>query len=328
MESEAVRAPLKLGLIGAGDVVRRFYLPALAGGAAFEAHAIASPGGRSARDLAAAHAIPVVCDGADALLGRAEVDAVAVCTPPDTHRRIVTAALRRGKHVLVEKPVTTGAADCAALAGLAARGSAILYYTFNNRLREENRHLTECVLGGAIGTLEAIDVEWLRTKPVAASAWLHDAHRAGGGVLADLGSHLIMIALGLVPGRRRFVATCSTTRRSGRTDDPEDVATGQIVIDGRLPLTIRTGWGMALDRPAIVNLRAFGRAGMATNLDYDGPRSDGYGAVLAAFATHVRARRQPDLGIMVDTMRLLGALLAAARTGYPVTGRFRGGGWS
>jgi predicted dehydrogenase len=324
-----VREPvLRLGVIGAGDVVRRFYLPALADHPALRLVALASPGGGSARALAAQHGVPVACDGAAALLARADIDAVAVCTPPHTHRRIVGAALRGGKHVLVEKPVTTSAAGCAALVAEAARASSILYYTFNNRLRDENRHLTRRVLSGAIGALEAIDVEWLRTKPVADRPWCRDPRQAGGGVLADLGSHLIMIALGLVPERRRFVAHASTQRRSGRADDPEDVAVGQVVIDDRLPLAIRTGWGMALDRPAIVNLRAFGRTGMATNLDHDGAKSDGYRAVLDAFAAHARARRQPDLGIMADTMRLLGALLASARTGRPVAGRFRGGGWS
>ncbi len=147
-------------------------------------------------------------------------------------------------------------------------------------------------------------------------------------MLADLGSHLIMIALGLVPERRRFVATATLLQRSGRPGDPDDVAAGHVLIDGRLPVTLRVGWGMALDRPAIVALRAFGRTGMATNLDHAGPTSDGYRAVLDAFAAHVRARRQPDLGIVADTMRLLGALYAAAHTGRPVAGRFRGGGWS
>jgi len=321
------QAVLRLGLIGAGDVVRRFFLPALATRPSIRLVAVASPGGRSAGQLAGQHGIPVACDSADALIARADLDAVAVCTPPHTHRRIVAAALRRGKHVLVEKPVTTGAASCAALIEAATRADTILYYTFNNRLREENQHLTGRVLSGALGTLEAIDVEWLRTKTVQDIAWRHDPGQAGGGVLADLGSHLIMIALGLVPARRRFAARCCLVRRSGRARDPEDFAAAHVVIDGRLPLSIRTGWGMALDRPAIVNLRAFGGTGMATNLDYEGPTSDGYGAVLDRFAAHVRARRQPDLGIVADTMRLLEALFAAARTGQVVAGRFRGGAW-
>jgi predicted dehydrogenase len=318
---------LRLGLIGAGDVVRRFYLPTLATRPSIRLVAIASPGGRSAGELADRHGIPAVCDSADALIARTDVDAVVVCSPPYTHRAIVMAALRHGKHVLVEKPVTTSAADCAALIAAASRSDAILYYTFNNRLREDNRHLTERVLSGAIGALECIDVEWLRTKPMPDRAWCRDPAQAGGGVLADLGPHVIMIALGLIPRRRRFSARCCLVRRSGRVRDPEDVAAGHVVIDGHLPLLIKTGWGMALDRPAIVNLRAFGRAGMAANLDYGGPASDGYGAVFDRFAAHVRARRQPDLGILADTMRLLDALFAAARTGRVVTGRFRGGGW-
>jgi len=321
------QAALRLGLIGAGDVVRRFFLPALAARPGYRVAAIASPGGGSAGALAAEHGIPAVCDSAEALIARADVDAVAVCTPPDTHRAIVAAALRARKPVLVEKPVTTAAQDCAALIAAAARTKTVLYYTFNNRLREENRHLTERVLSDALGALDCIDVEWLRSKPVQDLAWRHDVRRAGGGVLADLGSHLIMIALGLVPARRRFSARCSLVRQDGDRRAPDDLATAHIVIDGSLSLLLKTGWAMALDQPAIVNLRAFGRAGMVTNRDYRGPTSDGYGAVLDRFAAHVRARRQPDLGIVADTMRLLEALYRAARSGRPVAGRFRGGGW-
>jgi len=42
--------------------------------------------------------------GLDALLARADVDLVSICTPTDTHVALVRAAIRAGKHVLVEKP--------------------------------------------------------------------------------------------------------------------------------------------------------------------------------------------------------------------------------
>jgi len=109
------------------------------------------------------------------------------------------------------------------------------------------------------------------------------ARRAGGGVLADLGAHLIMIALGLVPERRRFVA-----HACARSDAP-----------GWRPTSTTTASSPTATAP-----------------------------VLDAFAAHIRARRQPDLGIVVDTMRLIGALLVSARRGRPVAGRFRGGAWS
>lgn len=317
-----------LGLIGAGDVVQRFWLPALATRPRFRVAAIASPGGRSAAPLAARFGVPQVCDDAEALIALPAVDAVAVCTPPDSHAALGIAALAAGKHVLVEKPITAQYADCAALLAAGERADKILYYVYNNRLRDENQHLTARVRSGALGRLEAIDVEWLRTKGTLDPAWWHDTARAGGGVLMDLGSHLVMIALGLVPARSRFTARASLLRRSGNPADPEDVATAHVVIDDHLSLTVRTGWGMALPEPALVNLRAFGRAGMASNRDLVSTTTDGgYGDLLDRFARHIETRNQPDLGIVDDCARLLDALYEAARTGTVVTGRFRGGGW-
>ena len=323
-----VETRIGFGLIGAGDVVQRFYLPALAARPRFRLAAIASAGGQTARALAARHGIAIVCDSAAALLARPDVDAVAICTPPDRQAAIAVAALAAGKHVLIEKPIAASYGEAAALIAAAERAVPILYYTFNNRLRDENQHLTARVLGGALGALDCIDVEWLRTKPVRAEAWCRDAGRAGGGVLADLGSHLIMIALGLVPGRTRFAARCTLQRRGGQPDAPEDLAIADVTIDGRLTALLKAGWGMALDRPAIVNLRAFGRDGMATNHDYDGAKADGYGALLDRFAAHLDAGRQPDLGIVDDAARLLQALYDAARSGGVVEGRFRGGAWT
>ncbi|MBV8165653.1 MAG: Gfo/Idh/MocA family oxidoreductase [Alphaproteobacteria bacterium] len=317
-----------LGLIGAGDVVQRFYLPTLVGHPRLRVAAIASPGGRSARALADRHAIPSVCDTAEALIARPDVNAVAVCTPPDSHRAIGSAALAAGKHVLMEKPIAPDYADCAALLGAARSGGAILYYAYNNRLRDENQALTARVLSGAVGPLEALDVEWLRTKGMLDPLWWRDPARAGGGVLADLGSHVIMIALGLVPARSRFSARAALLRRSGNDADPEDVAVAHVVIDDAIPLSLRAGWGMALNQPAIVNLRAFGRRGMATNRDHDGPARDGYADLLDRFAAHIDARRQPDLGIVDDCARLLQALYDVGRSGGVVEGTFRGGGWA
>src|SRR5260221_2335930 len=177
-----------LGLIGAGDVVQRFYLPALAARPRFRLAAIASATGKTARALAARHDIGAVCDSPAALIARPEVDAVAICTPPDRQPAIAAAALAAGKHVLIEKPVAASYHEAAALIAAAERAPGILYYTFNNRLREENQHLTARVLGGALGALTCLDVEWLRTKPVRSEAWCRDPARAGGGGLADLGS--------------------------------------------------------------------------------------------------------------------------------------------
>jgi predicted dehydrogenase len=57
-----------------------------------------------------------VTDSLDALLARDDIDAVSVCTPTDTHAEVATAAVRAGKHVLVEKPVALDRSAVGALA--------------------------------------------------------------------------------------------------------------------------------------------------------------------------------------------------------------------
>ena len=79
----------------------------------------------------------------DEVLGDDAVDAVVVATPPRTHHPIVKAALEAGKHVLVEKPLATTAADAQELVDLAADrglvlmpGHTFVYSPAVNKIRE------------------------------------------------------------------------------------------------------------------------------------------------------------------------------------------------
>jgi len=60
------------------------------------------------------------------VLGRSDVDAVVVATPPETHFRITTEALRAGKHVFVEKPLSLSASEGSAMVEEAARAGRVL----------------------------------------------------------------------------------------------------------------------------------------------------------------------------------------------------------
>ena len=68
----------------------------------------------------------MVWDDLDTMLALPEIDAVIVATPPRTHHAIVRAALDAGKHVLVEKPLATTAADAGELVDLADARDLVL----------------------------------------------------------------------------------------------------------------------------------------------------------------------------------------------------------
>lgn len=113
--------PLRLGVIGAGQVWRRLYEPALRHTSAFEVAAIADP----ALVSAGAFATP------EALLDTANLDCVTVLSPPSLHSGHVLACIQRSLPVLVEKPpaLSTAELDTWEQAG----GSSLVRPAFSRR---------------------------------------------------------------------------------------------------------------------------------------------------------------------------------------------------
>lgn len=91
------------------------------------------------RDLPAGNGGLASCTDYRRLVERADVDAVVIATPASTHAEIAAHALAAGKHVLVEKPLATSAADARRLCDLAERGGRVLMvghtFLFNAAVR-------------------------------------------------------------------------------------------------------------------------------------------------------------------------------------------------
>jgi len=120
---------------------------------------------------------------ADAL-GDDSVDAVVVCTPTATHHEIARAALLAGKHVLVEKPVTTKSSDAVELQHLAESGGLVLMvghvFLFNAAVRAVKQRLDT----GELGRIYYISMVRTNLGPI----------RADVNAAWDLASHDISIA--------------------------------------------------------------------------------------------------------------------------------------
>jgi predicted dehydrogenase len=85
------------------------------------------------------------------------VDAVAIATPVATHFDLVRAALEAGKHVLVEKPLTSSASDGAKLAGLAERSGLVLMCDHTYCYTPAVQRIRELIRGGEIGEVQFVD---------------------------------------------------------------------------------------------------------------------------------------------------------------------------
>jgi predicted dehydrogenase len=191
----APRRTLGLGVIGCGywgtNLVRNFAaLPE----ARLRALADLSPERRDI--MAARYPDAAVMDDHRRLLSRSDIQAVAICTPPATHRFLAVEALAAGKHVLVEKPLATSVADADAMIAAASAAGRILMVGHTFVYNPAVELLASLVRDGALGR-----IYYLRATRVNLGLFQRDVN-----VLWDLAPHDLSIletVLGQNPERIR-----------------------------------------------------------------------------------------------------------------------------
>jgi predicted dehydrogenase len=142
--------------------------------------------------LAAQHSGCVAEPDWSACVARADVDAVMVCTTNDGLAQVSLAAVRAGKHVLVEKPAARSAAELEAVAEAARAAGVVVQVGFNHRYHPAFRKARALVDQGAIGPLLYIRGRYGHGGRLGYDReWRADPAVSGGGELLDQGVHLI-----------------------------------------------------------------------------------------------------------------------------------------
>lgn len=159
----------------------------------------------------------VVAESA-ALLADPQIELVVVSTPNDTHFPLARAALEAGKHVVIDKPFANSVAEAETLVALAEAGGRLLS-VFQNR-RWDGDFLTARALldSGALGEVTLYEARWDRFRPALRDSW-HETAGPGGGVLIDLGPHLIDQALALFGPPQSLAADVVAQREGSQVDD-------------------------------------------------------------------------------------------------------------
>lgn len=126
------------------------------------------------------------------LLNKEELDAVIVATPNNTHKTIAEAALRKGINVLCEKPVCINADHALELKRVANESNAKLMIGQCFRFRNQTPILQEIIKSGRLGDIYYCRACYLRQRGIPGfGTWFTDRERAGGGVVYDLGVHIL-----------------------------------------------------------------------------------------------------------------------------------------
>ena len=313
---------IHIALIGAGDVVRKSYLPALTSRTDCKVIGICSQQGQSASELASFYGIEKVFPYYTDALEHDAVDTVFICTPTHLHREITEAAMDFNKNVLIEKPLCTNYEDTRRLLNRAKTYPNAFYVTFNNQFRSENAWLKARVLAGDFGEIELIDMNWYRRLIATNKSWLYNQTYSGGGVLIDLGTHLIHLALSLVPNRQTFRVYCNTVSHNLPDSTVEDTAIAMITINGITTIQLKLGWDMELDQKSRVKLEVFGRNGSVANHHYNGEKMNPFNRLIDDFFHHIESKTIPDLALIDDTGMIIESMYHSSRSSKLIEGEF------
>jgi predicted dehydrogenase len=183
-----------VAVIGLGKIAIRSHLPGFAKAKGCRLTAVYSSREDAAKKIALQYGIPSVYTDWRLLLKSPEVDAVSVCTTNSTHAPITHQAFREGKHVLVEKPMATSVADARAMDRAARRAKKVLMVHHNMHFDPAIRTAAALLHKNVIGEVFSFKCSMAHRGPQnwsPTSKWFFEKRQAGGGVLMDLGPHML-----------------------------------------------------------------------------------------------------------------------------------------
>nr|BAO66535.1 3-ketoreductase [Streptomyces sp. MJ635-86F5] len=189
--------PLRIGVLGCAEIARRRVLPAMAASPSTEVYAVASRDRERAAEVARAFDCRPV-HGYAALVGLDEVEAVYVPLPAALHAAWVETALRAGKHVLAEKPLTTDPERTRALLSLARDLGLVLRENVMFVHHGQHAAVRDLVADGAIGRVRSFHAAF--TVPGRPDDDIRYRGDLGGGALFDTGVYPVRAALHLLGG--------------------------------------------------------------------------------------------------------------------------------
>src|ERR1700722_11009943 len=231
--------PIRWGIVGTANIARAQFLPGLHEAGGGRATSVASRDRATAEAYATAHGIDQGIEGYQALVESPDIDAVYVALPNSLHAEPTIQALRAGKAVLCEKPLSVGAAQTKDVLDVAATADRPLWEAFVFPFQAQHQRLVRLLKDGAIG--EPAELYSAFHFPLSNPANIRMDAALGGGALADVGCYPIRLAFELF-GDGGEAAACEA-----QTDNGVDTDAAGIVTFGTRRLLLSCGFKRSFD---------------------------------------------------------------------------------
>ncbi|MCY1020964.1 oxidoreductase [Pyxidicoccus sp. MSG2] len=206
---------VRVALLGHGFAGRTFHAPLIRAVQGLELRVVASSQPENVQ--ARLPGVTVVASARDAAT-HPDVDLVVIATPNESHAPLAEAALRAGKHVVVDKPFTVTVAEARALCALAEERGRLLSVFHNRRWDSDFLALRALLADGALGRVTHVESRFDRFRPEVRPRWREQA-QPGAGVWFDLGPHLVDQSLQLFGLPDTVAAALGRHREGAQVDD-------------------------------------------------------------------------------------------------------------
>lgn len=205
----------QVGLIGYGLAGSVFHAPLIQHTPGLKLHSIvSSQRDRLLRSFTDVH----IHDDVATLLADPAVDAVVIATPNEQHAPLALAALRAGKHVLVDKPFALSSAEAATVVDAARDAERVVTVFQNRRFDADFLSLRGLLEAGTLGRIAEVHSHFDRFRPHVRDRW-RESDAPGSGLWMDLGPHLLDQMLQLFGWPEAISADIAAQREGARSDD-------------------------------------------------------------------------------------------------------------
>lgn len=188
--------PLRVGVVGYGLGGRTFHVPVARAAGLEISHVATSNPQRVAQVRAEVPEARIVASLAELLAESDPPDVVVLTSPSGLHAEQAHEVIDAGLPVIVDKPLATDAASARHVVEHAERAEVPLTVYQNRRWDDEQRTLRAVLTAGDLGQVHRFERRWERWRPEPLDRWKEN-DPVGGGLLLDLGTHLVDAAVEL-----------------------------------------------------------------------------------------------------------------------------------
>jgi D-galactose 1-dehydrogenase len=276
--------PIRIAIVGLGKIARDQHLPSIAANADFQLVATVSPRGEGI------DGVPHYRSLAE-LVAASQVDAVALCTPPQVRYDLAAEALGHGLHVFLEKPPGATLSEVVALEDLAAKTGATLFASWHSRYAAGVEPARAWLQDRRI---EKVTITWREDVRVwhPGQAWIWEP---GGLGVFDPGINALSIATHILP-RSLFLQTATLSYPANRAAPIaavltlRDTAGAPVLVDFDWRQTGPQTWDIVVETDAGVCKLSLGGSVLELPSGTQEGENEEYPGLYARFSSLIRER--------------------------------------